>query len=441
MAQLHPPRPARTHHRAGGGTGGHGRCLAIGSRGLGHQHGFLENIPGGVNPAHRKFLAWIPVLDHRHTQFELVSQFVLRVDPGDPERCAALIELVGDADRDRIEIGVNAQYRRLEQQPSGEGLDLVVGEAALGFGIQDQARLVAVTREDFDLFAVDHRTRGQVEQERAGSAVGGEFIDHLAEGIAADETVDRVGRALEMPFCAGERAAELRQRARARRAGGGEIAVQQKRAPLVDPHIETLGALAVEAARRGVAVDRIKLVRTDVAEHPLLQVFVGVIGQRQQVFTLDLAFEKQRGARSGRELAAARFVMKALNLLFKAVAILRRHQILQRQAVEIDRPLDDAGPDQRPQVRQEGDFPAGAQHSAGHVNVGVARIGRRRQLVAAFAAVDEHLGTCLLRIEVGHQPAAQCRLQGDRGTRGDRRAFVIDQAHLDGDRRDAVGGR
>ena len=432
---------ARTHDRAGGGAGGQRRRIAVGARHFGDEHGFLKNLPGGVEAAHGKFLARILVLDDGAADFERIGDFVLSVDAADPERGAALIEFIGDADRLRIEARIKAGHRRPEQQPPGVGFDLVVGETRLRLGLENQRRLVAVARDDLDFFAVDHRTGRQPEEERSGGAIGGELAHHLAEGVAAGEGIDLIRRAFGMPFGAGERARKLRQRARAGRPGGRVVAVEHEGLALVDTHIKPPGGLAVEAARGGVAVDRIELVRADVAEHALAQILVGVIGQGQQVFPFDLAFQEQRGARLGRALAVARFVMETADLLFEVVAAPGRDQVLQGQAVEVDRAFDDAGADQRPQVGQEGHLLDALHHAAGNIDRGLARIGRRRQLEFSGAAGDEHLGAGFERVEVLHQPAAEVRLQGQRVARGDQRALVIHQTHLDGDRGSAVGGR
>ena len=112
----------------------------------------------------------------------------MRIEATNPERLTALIDLVNDADRLWIEILIQARDRPLEQNTTGERLNLVVRENRLRLGRQNDGRLVTVARENVDFLAVDHATAiAQLEGSRG--TVCREFLGHLTKGILTREPI------------------------------------------------------------------------------------------------------------------------------------------------------------------------------------------------------------------------------------------------------------
>ena len=362
----------------------------------------------------------------------------MTVNTANPERRATLIQFVNDADGLRIQICVERCHWRMKYQAPGVSLDFVIGKPSFGRGRQNQRRLVAITCQHFNPFAVDHRAAGQVQQKRARGAIGRKHLHQLFECVARDEAVDAVGLAFQMPLAAGERTGELRQRARAWRAGGGVIAIQQEGFFLVHAHVKAPRGLRIKTARRRVAIDRIELVRANVAEHALTQILVRVVSQGQQVFALDLAFEEHRTARTGTAFAIARLVVKAANFLLETVALAHRADVLERQVVEVECAFDNAGADQGAQMRQERDRLGATQYAAADRQRGLARCCRWDQLVFTDAAVDEHLRARLKRVEILNLPQAETRLQRDTSAACDQHALGVNQTHFDGHRSGAI---
>ena len=162
-------------------------ALLVGGGVLADEEGLLAELHRGVRAAHLERAERVVVAHRVRADLEPLGELVLAVGAVGPERRAALVELVGDADRDRVQVDVEARDRRLEQDPPGERLDLVVAEPRLRLDLQDQPGLVAVAREDLDLLAVDDRAAG-VELERARGAVRRELLDDLPRGVVARRT-------------------------------------------------------------------------------------------------------------------------------------------------------------------------------------------------------------------------------------------------------------
>ena len=203
MAELHAAGAARVlGQQVGAGRGGRRRALAAGLAGqlavqqaavavagagqLGGQRGALAELVFARHRAHAEGLAGIFVahVDAAHAQF--LGRLDLSVGAIDREGLAAGVDFVAHADRVGVQIRVEAGDRRLEQQPAGPGFELIVHEALPGLAAQDQGRLIAVARQHHHLFAVQVQI-AMAQLERAGGAVGGEFLDHLAQRVVRGE--------------------------------------------------------------------------------------------------------------------------------------------------------------------------------------------------------------------------------------------------------------
>ena len=70
---------------------------------------------------------------------------------------------------------------------------------------------------------------------------------------------------------------------------------------MINADISFAGGLRIIATDRSIAVHRVILVRLDVAEQPVAGGLVGIVGESQQVFAFDLAFQQHGGMAAGAE--------------------------------------------------------------------------------------------------------------------------------------------
>ena len=158
-----------------------------------------------------------------------------------------------------------------------------------------------------------------------------------------------------MLFNAGQATAVVGELARRGIRLRGVIAEQQIRTLLIDAHVEAPGRLRVETLGRGIAIHRIKLVGLNVAEQTLASVLVGIVGGGQQILALDFTLEEKCGTGSGAEFAIAAGVGQMLEFLIEAILLTRRHQAVGVDIAQIDDAFDNAGADQRTQIRHKVD--------------------------------------------------------------------------------------
>src|SRR6185437_4917311 len=97
---------------------------------------------------------------------------------------AALIGFVRDADRHRVEELVEHRYWRFEEQASSERLEFVIGETRHRLRADDHRRLITITREDLDLFAVLNAVL-IAQLIWTGRTVGTDLIHDLRHRVAA----------------------------------------------------------------------------------------------------------------------------------------------------------------------------------------------------------------------------------------------------------------
>ncbi len=401
---------------------------AFAPRDLADHEGALAQLHREVGAGEREGRERVLVLHVDPAHLHAVGDLHLAVDAHHPELLAALVDFVGDANGDGVQVAVDARHRRLEEDPPGEDLDLVVGEARLRHARQDDGGLVAVARDDLDLLAVDERALG-VELERARGAVGAQLLDHLARRVAAGEGVHRHVVVLVVLPQAGERAVVVGELAQLRVGIGGEVAPQQVGALVVDAHVELRGRLRVEAAHRGVPVHRVELVGLDVAEQALLRVLVGIVGRGEEILALDLSFEVKRGAHARVALSGVPVARQVRELLLEGVGGARRHQGARIHVAQVDDALDHAGGDHAAQLGKEVEARLRLEFAARGVHLALARLERRQQQEFAAAALDEDLQAGLARVEVLGVPAPARGFERERGAHGHRRALRVGELH------------
>ena len=127
---------------------------------------------------------------------------------------------------------------------------------------------------------------------RARRAVRAHLVDHLARGVAAGEGVGLDPAVVVVLLHAGQRAAVAAETCASTRPRRSEVAEQQVRLVLVDPHVEARGGCASKP-RIAVAVHRVERVGLDVAEEALPGVLVGVVGGGEQVVVAYRALEEE----------------------------------------------------------------------------------------------------------------------------------------------------
>src|ERR1700686_976479 len=100
--------------------------------------------------------------------------------------------------------------------------------------------------------------------------------------------------------------------------GRNIVAIQQIGFAVINADVSLAGGLSIVSAHRSVTVDRIELVRLDIAEYPLTCGLAPVIGQGEQIFALDSAFQQQSSMTAGIKIASRTRPEKA-QLAFKSI--------------------------------------------------------------------------------------------------------------------------
>ncbi len=399
--------------------------------------GFFIRLDAGVDAHQAGRGGRVAVFDGAGADFDVAADLVLGSDTADQEARAVLVDFVRQAQADRVQVFVQARHRGAQQDAAAERIDVVVDVAHQGAARQDHAGLVAVTHDDFDALAVDDH-QAAAGEERARGAVGGEFFDHLARAVVAEERVDRQTVQFGVLAQARQVAVVGAQVARRGHAWRHEVAEHHVRAVALGLDVQAAGRLRLEAAARVVAVGRVERKRVDVAEHLRFGVLVRVVRHGQQRIGADLALGEHRGAGAGIDGLAPGHVAQAV---FEAVEIAQRGRGIATAAVQAEGAFDDAGRHHRAQGRQEAQRVLRAQQAAGGLQAGFAGVRRRAQREFGAAAFDEDLVAWLAWIEVGLVPLAGAGVQRDRGAFGDQHAIRVFQAHRDHRQRAAIGRR
>ena len=144
------------------------------------------------------------------------------------------------------------------------------------------------SRVRISIFSLLINPRGTGQCERAGRAVGRKFVNDLSRGVAVCKMRSRTRGVFEMGLCTGDGAAVIGKLARLAGLRCIEIAIKNVRFLVVNANIKRPVDRASNEAYGRIAIDRIKLVRLNIAKQTLASVLVRIVGQRQQVFALTL---------------------------------------------------------------------------------------------------------------------------------------------------------
>ena len=123
-----------------------------------HQESLVCQLGDCVYPGHAKFIGGISIINQHRTNLDIFRQLDLHVATKYPEFLSALIDFVGEPNRDRVKIFVEARNRRFEQNPAGQWLQFVIDEARLRHAADNYRWLIAVAREYLNFLAVDQAT-------------------------------------------------------------------------------------------------------------------------------------------------------------------------------------------------------------------------------------------------------------------------------------------
>ena len=364
-----------------------------------HQRRARRQLDGDVGAAELIGRQRVLVLHQRATDFQLRVQLPLAVDPADPEGRAALVDLVGHAQRHRVQVVVDAGQEAGQQDAAREGLEGVVHQPLQGPHADDARGLVAVAHQHLDLLAAFQHA--VVAQAVGARALAGDFLDHLAQRVAEGEGVAGDSAFLMVQAHPGGGAVVVAQAALLQRrdrtladrlavtVAGDEVAVERVALVLVDAHVEPVAGPGVEAAQRGVAVDRVDLVGPHIAQQAGAGGLVAVVGRGQQQVAADRALQVEGRARGHAVLAVVELARPVLDFLLEAVVGARLRQ--RATTAEIDDAFDQAGGDHRPQFGHEADDASRFLATGGDAHAHVLRLGRRQQGEGGAAAFDLQL--------------------------------------------------
>ena len=419
----------------------------------------LAHAPGGVDRTQLIGGERVAVVDIGAADLEGVADAPLRIGAARPEVVAALVDLVADAQRDRVQFGVEGRQELRQQDAARERLEGVVDEPRQRPHAEDARGLVAVAHDHLDLLAAfEHLV---VAQRVGAGPLARELLDDGAQRILEHIEVGGEVPLLVVQARAGGGAvpgaeAALLERGHAALAerlreavARDEVAEHRVAAVLVDAHIELAARDGVEAAQRRVAVDRVHLVRRMVAQQALARVLVGVVGGGEQQVVADRALHIEGGARGGVGLAVVPAARPGVELTLEAVAVARGAD--QRLVAEVDDALDEARGDHVAHLGHERHDAGGLTAAGGDAHHDILCLGGREQLEACDAVDDRqlHAGRGAVGIAaaragfVGRRTRQQHAAGGvfERGVAaGDRLAVGIEQTHHEVDSALAVGG-
>src|SRR5689334_2650164 len=114
---------------------------------------------------------WIAIIHKRAANLQELVELHLSHATASPETLAALVDFIGHADGNRVQVRVQRRNRGLEQQLPGKRFELVVAETGERPYIQDYRGLVAAADEDFYFLAVLNPVRVG-ERERSRGSIG-----------------------------------------------------------------------------------------------------------------------------------------------------------------------------------------------------------------------------------------------------------------------------
>ena len=413
---------------AGAGAGDLGADPAVLAQGGAH-----------VGAAHLEGGQRVAVLHPGGADVGTLGGLELAVGAIDPVLAATLVHLVGDAQRDRVQVLVQRRYGAVEQDAAAEGLEGVVDEAGEGLGLQDACRGVAVAHHHHHLLGAQYGVGSVGDGVGAGDAAAGKFLDDLTQAVVGSKAVEEAFLALDVATDAGHGAFVLAQvtvlesgdlalaGALGETAAGGDVTIQQVVAVLVQAHVQAAVALRVEAHQRAVTVDGVPALGVQVAEQAVVVGVFAVVGHGQQHVAADLAFQEEGALGAGRALAVAAAARPVLDLVLEAVAGTGLIQAQRTVTTQRDDALDEAGGDHVAQFGHEVDL-AFHTHGAGrdvqfHGLRG--RGGQQKHLGVAIGQRHAHAG--FQRVQISRKEALLIA-PGARQLQASGRDFDVDEA-------------
>ena len=331
---------------AGAGAGDLGADPAVLAQGGAH-----------VGAAHLEGGQRVAVLHPGGADVGTLGGLELAVGAIDPVLAATLVHLVGDAQRDRVQVLVERRHRAVEQDATAEGFEGVVDEAGEGFRLQDARRGVAVAHHHHHLLGAQRGVGGVGDGVGAGDAAAGEFLDDLAQAVVGRKAVEEAFLALDVATDAGHGTFILAQvtvleagdlalaGAFGETAAGGDVTIEQVVAVLVQAHVQAAVALRVEAHQRAVTVDGVPALGVQVAEQAVVVGVFAVVGHGQQHVAANLALQEEGALGAGRAFAVAAAARPVLDLVLEAVAGACLVQTERTVTAQRDDALDEAGGD------------------------------------------------------------------------------------------------
>jgi hypothetical protein len=271
-------------------------AAAVGARRLGGDRGAAVERERGVEPddvaRRQRILVARDRRAHAHARLgrDVAAQAV------HPERTTARFALVGDTDRNRIQVLVEARHGPAEQQPAGERLERVVGEARLGCDAEDDGGLVAIAHQHLDTLAAK-RAVGMRQRVRTRDAEAGQLVDDLVLVAFRCKGVESAGVRFERHDAAVQPARERADEAIGRE-GRLVVAVERVRAIAFELQVQAARGLRLELMDRRVADEVVALVGPDVAEQPAVLVTLRVERERHPHAVAHHAVREQRRARA-----------------------------------------------------------------------------------------------------------------------------------------------
>ncbi len=204
------------------------------------------------------------------------------------------------------------------------------------------------------------------------------------------------------------------------------------RLPAVDPDKEPLGRLRIETADRRVAVNRIEPIGLNIPEEALSLVFVGIVTEGEEIFSLDFSLQEQGGPARRRQLVFAIPTARDMRKLFlKTILFTHPDDTIAIEVVEVDDPFHDTDGNDRAKIGMERQPGFGLGQPARDDQVRLPRRLRPEQFVLGTPPVEHHLNARFQRIEVFHLPLSEVRFEGDRCARRHQKALFIFQANPD----------
>ena len=358
---------AGAHGRQRAGRGRRVQLIAFTARGVDGQRRVAVQMPYGIRTVQFEGRQRVMILREAGPDRDAFCDDEFPVHAVHQVPRAAVIDLIGNTDRYRVEIFIHAGHGLAEYDAARERLEVIVGVACQHLPAQYDGRLIAIAHQQFDEFGIGHGV-GLRYGVRPRNATPRLLVDELMRRLHGAEHVQFHLRRLVMRRQSREGACIAPEPRLIRRRQGLKVAIEEMALILIEPQIQLAGAARVIVDDRRIARNREILVRIHIGKEALRIDLIGIESRREQYIIEDGAFHEARRAAldAPKGSAVRRVASPVLQTILEANLAQRRRIRILGDVLEGHAGFDDADGDQRAQLRHEAELALHPHGSARH---------------------------------------------------------------------------